>query len=692
MEVMTEPLNFYVDGVDRFIVVTVATEDNDELNRFRDSCKRYNIPYQILGLGDEWKSGHAENGVLISQGGAQKVIYLRDFMKTLDNLQDTIVLFTDSYDVVFNAGPKEIIDKFRSMKSPVVFSTEKTCWPDDDMKGLYPETSSEYKYLNSGGFIGYGDHIFEIINKEIPIEEDDQRFYTDYFLNSGGEIPEKLPYDSIKPNEYESHSNGSPFGWMSETYFDDHIYRFVSNKWGEHATMLDIGGGDGKWAHVLGSFIRHIDCIEIFEPYVERYNLKEMYTNVYTGNFLDFDFEYYDLVVMGDVFEHVTQEEAFNWLSKVRNKVGDIMIVVPFEYVQDWDGVYENVYGHHHQPDLTPTNMLERYPMLELMAWTEQQSVSQEGSGFGWYVWKGTRNKMATNVKLDYNQEIFQTLNMSLDEMRVNNLEGKLYNNKKKVTPMVIHGNGPSEVKEYLKEIEDVVLGKNLFKKQIKEVTNRTVLISVLADRPVEDLNQVFDQIRYLDFPKEKIFINVLYSDLLHEYKIGKFIDEFSSEYMGIDMIYVDGNEVVLRDKALELAMRSHLDYTLLMDSNYIFRNRKSLQRLLGEDRYIITPMINSEGTEWVNFFFNVDEDGRFIDSDEQKAIKEYQIQDTFSVGYTAGMWLINNEIIIRIQNYFSKNIERWGVDNYDECFSYNLRERGFYLYLTNKSYYGGVI
>jgi len=330
--------------------------------------------------------------------------------------------------------------------------------------------------------------------------------------------------------------------------------------------------------------------------------------------------------------------------------------------------------------------------MLELMAWTEQQSISEEGSGFGWYVWKGTRNKMATNVKLDYNQEIFQTLNMSLDEMRVNNLEGKLYNNKKKVTPMVIHGNGPSEVKEYLKEIEDVVLGKNLFKKQIIEVTNRSVLINVLADRPVDDLNQVFDQIRYLDFPKDNIFINVLYSDLSHEYKVGKFIDEFSSEFIGIDMIYVDGNEAQLRDRALELAMRSHLDYTLMMDANYIFRNRKSLQRLIGEDKYIITPMINSEGTEWVNFFFNVDEEGKFIDSDEQKAIKEYQIQDTFSVGYTAGIWLINNEIIIMIQNYFSKNIERWGIDNYDECFSYNLRERGFYLYVTNKSYYGGVI
>ncbi len=692
MEVVKEPLNYYRDGVDRFIVVTVATEDNDELSRFKESCKRYNIPYLILGLGDEWKSGYAENGVLISQGGAQKILYLRDEMRTWDNLRDTIVMFTDSYDVVFNGGPKQIIDTFRNMKSPIVFGAEKTCWPDEDIKTVYPDTPSEYKYLNSGGFIGYGDHIFEMINKDISIEEDDQRYYTNYFLSNGGEIPDKLDYDSIKPNPYEPHENGSPFGWMSETYFDEHIYKYISGKLAEHATMLDIGGGDGKWAHVLGSYLRDIDCVEVFEPYVERYNLKEMYRNVYVQNFLDFDFEHYNIVVMGDVFEHVTQEQAFEWLTKVRDKVDEIIIVVPFEYVQDWDGVYENVYGHHHQPDLTPTNMLERYPMLELMAWTEQQSVSEEGSGFGWYGWKGMKNRVANNIKLDYNQQIFQTLNLSLDEMRLNNLEGKVYNNKKKVTPLVLHANGPSDVKNYLSEIEDVVLGKNLFKKKIIEVTNRTVLINVFADRPVDDLNQVFDQIRYLEFPKKNIFINILYSDVSHEYKIEKFIDEFSSEYIGIDMIYVRGDEVVLRDRALELSMNSHMDYSLLMDCNYIFRNRKSLQRLIGEDKYIITPMINSEGTEWVNFFFNVDENGRFIPSDEQQAIKDYQIQDTFSVGYTAGMWLISNEIIMRIQNYFSKNIERYGTDNYDICFSHNLRERGFYLYITNKSYYGGVI
>ena len=63
--------NFYSDGIDKFVVITVATEDNENLDRFRKSCSYYNIPYIILGLGDEWKSGEAENGVLLEPGGAQ---------------------------------------------------------------------------------------------------------------------------------------------------------------------------------------------------------------------------------------------------------------------------------------------------------------------------------------------------------------------------------------------------------------------------------------------------------------------------------------------------------------------------------------------------------------------------------------------------------------------------------------------
>ncbi|MFN9904043.1 MAG: hypothetical protein ACK55Z_35755, partial [bacterium] len=36
--------NFYDDGIDKFVVITVATEENENLNRFRESCHYYNVP------------------------------------------------------------------------------------------------------------------------------------------------------------------------------------------------------------------------------------------------------------------------------------------------------------------------------------------------------------------------------------------------------------------------------------------------------------------------------------------------------------------------------------------------------------------------------------------------------------------------------------------------------------------------
>jgi hypothetical protein len=157
-------------------------------------------------------------------------------------------------------------------------------------------------------------------------------------------------------------------------------------------------------------------------------------------------------------------------------------------------------------------------------------------------------------------------------------------------------------------------------------------------------------------------------------------------------MLFENGGQHTRRDLALSKGNISNMDYTLVMDCNYIFRNRKSLQRLLGEDKKIISPMIVSEGTEWVNFFFSVDSDGYRIDKEEQGRITNYNLQGIWSVGFTAGMWLIDNSIIGNIQGLYSKDIDKWGEEDYDIAFSYNVREKGYYLYLTNKSYFGGVI
>jgi len=689
----------YKDEFDSFIVVTVATERNEALERFVKSCNYYRIPHKILGLGDDWKSGKAENGVLLEPGGAQKIIYLRDEMRTWDKLEDTIVMFTDSYDVVFNSPPSDILNRFRSFKKGVVFSAEKTCWPDPERAGDYPDAPTDYKFLNSGGIIGYADKVFELINEDIPIEEDDQRFYTNKLFGGDLIIPEKEPYTEIIENTYERHENGNRFGWMSEPYFDPFIVEYLKDKFSQSAKVLDIGGGDGKWARVLGSYFREIDCVEIFEPYIERYNLKELYSNVYLSNFLDFEFDYYDVVVMGDVFEHVTQEQATKWLNKVRDKVGEIIIVVPFEYLQDWDGVYENVYGHHHQPDLTPLNMLERYPMLKLMKWTDQRSQSNEGEGFGWYSWRRPADSINQDIALDYHQRVFQTLNLATEDVRLNQQDGMIYNDVTNTCPTVIHANGSSEVKEFLDKMTHFMFGENnstygsLGTLQAVELdVSKTFTINVMLDIDVHDINQVFDQIRYLTYPKDKIKLNVIYNKVEHDYKIDKFVGLFGDEYMSVQKHFVDGTFAEKRDFALEQSIKDGSDYSMIMDANYIFRNRKSLQFLVREDRKIISPMIVEEGTPWVNFWYTVNKDGYIIDKPEQERIKTYELQGCWSVGYTCGIWMFQNEVLDDIKGSFTKNLQRWGDGDYDVCFSYNVRDKGYFLYVTNNNYFGGII
>ena len=165
-----------------FIIITVATEYNDQLKQFKESCKINNVPYKILGLNTIWKGGDMTNGT----GGGQKVNLLKEELEKWGNkqLKSTIVLFSDSYDVIVLSSAYEIMEKYiQFFKNRIVFSTEKCCWPNPSLEKYYPITESNYKYLNSGGFIGNAYEIYNMI-KNIPIKDsdDDQLYYTKIFL------------------------------------------------------------------------------------------------------------------------------------------------------------------------------------------------------------------------------------------------------------------------------------------------------------------------------------------------------------------------------------------------------------------------------------------------------------------------------------------------------------------------------
>lgn len=166
------------------LILSVATEMNTGVKLFVESMKHFNYEYKILGLGKKWNGGNMEKGT----GGGQKINLLKEELSAWDiyKKQNTTVLFTDSYDVIFISNVNDLLKKYSNFdKDYVLFSSEKSCWPNKELKTKYPESSSPYRYLNSGGFIGLANNIDNIIN-DIPINDydDDQLYFTNMFLSN----------------------------------------------------------------------------------------------------------------------------------------------------------------------------------------------------------------------------------------------------------------------------------------------------------------------------------------------------------------------------------------------------------------------------------------------------------------------------------------------------------------------------
>jgi hypothetical protein len=70
-------------------------------------------------------------------------------------IPEELMIFCDSWDLVFGASPNEIIDKYKDFKSDIVISAERNCFPLDYKKAYDDlDIPTPYSYLNSGFIVG----------------------------------------------------------------------------------------------------------------------------------------------------------------------------------------------------------------------------------------------------------------------------------------------------------------------------------------------------------------------------------------------------------------------------------------------------------------------------------------------------------------------------------------------------------
>ena len=157
------------------------------------------------------------------------------------------------------------------------------------------------------------------------------------------------------------------------------IVAWLKKRFAKGSTCLDVGACDGKWWTLLGEHFQ-MDGIEIFEDNVELHRLEQKYNHVVVGDIYDYEYDYYDLIIFGDVLEHMTVERAQKCLLYAQEHCREAIIAIPYMFTQG--KAYGNPWEVHIQPDLTPEVFAQRYPWCKL--------ILRAGNDYAYYWMKGT--------------------------------------------------------------------------------------------------------------------------------------------------------------------------------------------------------------------------------------------------------------------------------------------------------------
>ena len=169
------------------------------------------------------------------------------------------------------------------------------------------------------------------------------------------------------------------------------VKEFLVKNMSPDTRVLDVGPGSGIYSELLRENFQNMDACEIHAPYIKRYKLSEKYNNVHNMSVVDFkDFDNYDLVILGDILEHLTVDDAKAVLTRCSN-VKQVLIAVPYESPQ---GAFWGVEAEiHQQDDLTPEIFLERYPDFEPFFFSKRKRKKERHTtdvSYGYYFRKGS--------------------------------------------------------------------------------------------------------------------------------------------------------------------------------------------------------------------------------------------------------------------------------------------------------------
>lgn len=457
---------------------------------------------------------------------------------------------------------------------------------------------------------------------------------------------------------------------MPTSYLDfkkeikDYIYR----RYNKDIKILDVGPGEGTYYNLLPDY-KNMDCVEIYEPYVNQFNLKEKYKNVFVSNILDFDFEYYDVIIMGDILEHIETEKAVELINKLIKKCDDIIISVP--YLADFNYLYDDEPNKNElylQVDLTEDVMGKRYTMLKRLWSNDRIGVFVKEK----YKRK-TKKDLAISVYVDDNKDTIQEFDW-------------LYKS------FIFSGNYTNS---------DIVAfcNPNVIEK-INPIIRNDENVVIIPLKPLSDISEKWVNYKFINsieyFSNQEIDILLNY-----EYTLSTDCDVFLTSNLktlrpnrhifGLGA-YI--NDIHTRDRIVEIIDKLELKYNYLhnIGASYLYKSKNVIDfRILQYKicEYLINNEFNDSYGKWGTWY--VGTLTMYAGEIVANQLGYDNIKTNILDSYSMGKQKINNDTYHihawHTPQYFSKNYFRKGAYNDIDLDTLNIEEVCDYcLYLASKS------
>ncbi|XP_060560565.1 LOW QUALITY PROTEIN: procollagen-lysine,2-oxoglutarate 5-dioxygenase 2-like [Ruditapes philippinarum] len=216
-----------------------------------------------------------------------------------------------------------------------------------------------------------------------------------------------------------------------------------------------------------------------------------------------------------------------------------------------------------------------------------------------------------------------------------------------------------------------------------------SIVLGVFVEHPTPFLREALQKIAALDYPKQKIDFFIHSSLRNHQNEIDLFLNKVGILYKSVNTIgsYDSIGEAAARNWAIEECIKKDCQYFFNVDGDVHLENDQTLKLLIHQNRSVLAPIVTRRGKAWSNFWGALSATGFYARSEDYMDIVHGDKIGLWNVPYLTGVYLVQAHVLPALRNgYDSDSLDA------DMALCKTLREKGYFMFVTNRKEFGYLI